>query len=120
MLQADREPNARQATDRHGRGHARSVVPVAPIGFDGWTWRLRLSWRREPHRGRRGLSRFILRWRNRRLRNLDLTVIRRRRLGFHGLRLVSGRRQEQNLRSEEHTSELQSLMRISYAVFCLK
>src|SRR3546814_2646519 len=27
---------------------------------------------------------------------------------------------ESNLRSEEHTSELQSLMRISYAVFCLK
>src|SRR3546814_7101685 len=25
-----------------------------------------------------------------------------------------------NSRSEEHTSELQSLMRISYAVFCLK
>src|SRR3546814_9565734 len=25
-----------------------------------------------------------------------------------------------NQRSEEHTSELQSLMRISYAVFCLK
>src|SRR3546814_5350111 len=34
------------------------------------------------------------------------------------------RRDEQNdrhrRRSEEHTSELQSLMRISYAVFCLK
>src|SRR3546814_1244476 len=34
------------------------------------------------------------------------------------------RLQEQSLvgaaRSEEHTSELQSLMRISYAVFCLK
>src|SRR3546814_3082001 len=29
-------------------------------------------------------------------------------------------RPEPNLRSEEHTSELQSLMRISYAVFCLK
>src|SRR3546814_3186075 len=28
--------------------------------------------------------------------------------------------QAQFLRSEEHTSELQSLMRISYAVFCLK
>src|SRR3546814_6113561 len=28
--------------------------------------------------------------------------------------------QEESLRSEEHTSELQSLMRISYAVFCLK
>src|SRR3546814_7131804 len=26
----------------------------------------------------------------------------------------------QHVRSEEHTSELQSLMRISYAVFCLK
>src|SRR3546814_5804751 len=26
----------------------------------------------------------------------------------------------QHTRSEEHTSELQSLMRISYAVFCLK
>src|SRR3546814_8191083 len=30
---------------------------------------------------------------------------------------ISSRHQ---LRSEEHTSELQSLMRISYAVFCLK
>src|SRR3546814_7018077 len=28
--------------------------------------------------------------------------------------------QEMRHRSEEHTSELQSLMRISYAVFCLK
>src|SRR3546814_9526925 len=30
------------------------------------------------------------------------------------------RRRRVPLRSEEHTSELQSLMRISYAVFCLK
>src|SRR3546814_10621853 len=30
------------------------------------------------------------------------------------------RRQQEIVRSEEHTSELQSLMRISYAVFCLK
>src|SRR3546814_9500596 len=29
-------------------------------------------------------------------------------------------RVEESSRSEEHTSELQSLMRISYAVFCLK
>src|SRR3546814_2820545 len=29
-------------------------------------------------------------------------------------------RTDQRGRSEEHTSELQSLMRISYAVFCLK
>src|SRR3546814_1066865 len=27
---------------------------------------------------------------------------------------------EERMRTEEHTSELQSLMRISYAVFCLK
>src|SRR3546814_6511592 len=31
-----------------------------------------------------------------------------------------GLRNTPHLRSEEHTSELQSLMRISYAVFCLK
>src|SRR3546814_7835593 len=29
-------------------------------------------------------------------------------------------RTQRDARSEEHTSELQSLMRISYAVFCLK
>src|SRR3546814_7653367 len=34
--------------------------------------------------------------------------------GVRHARLLGGRR------SEEHTSELQSLMRISYAVFCLK
>src|SRR3546814_6478108 len=33
---------------------------------------------------------------------------------------ASGNRDERVFRSEEHTSELQSLMRISYAVFCLK
>src|SRR3546814_8405647 len=39
-------------------------------------------------------------------------------------RLGRGRRLgpdlDRSIRSEEHTSELQSLMRISYAVFCLK
>src|SRR3546814_3023183 len=33
---------------------------------------------------------------------------------------ATGSRNAVDLRSEEHTSELQSLMRISYAVFCLK
>src|SRR3546814_2397931 len=33
---------------------------------------------------------------------------------------LAGRSKRSWLRSEEHTSELQSLMRISYAVFCLK
>src|SRR3546814_10015256 len=46
---------------------------------------------------------------------LDLVVdlLQRPGGGQHVLRVVAGR-------SEEHTSELQSLMRISYAVFCLK
>src|SRR3546814_6607012 len=47
----------------------------------------------------------------------------------HVFRLLDARRTKPNVvllenvafaRSEEHTSELQSLMRISYAVFCLK
>src|SRR3546814_1134471 len=38
-------------------------------------------------------------------------------VGFGGLYGIAPR---QLVRSEEHTSELQSLMRISYAVFCLK
>src|SRR3546814_7482048 len=33
---------------------------------------------------------------------------------------IAGHRRPAKRRSEEHTSELQSLMRISYAVFCLK
>src|SRR3546814_1356581 len=35
-------------------------------------------------------------------------------------RAAGGPRDRPPLRSEEHTSELQSLMRISYSVFCLK
>src|SRR3546814_4387624 len=34
--------------------------------------------------------------------------------------VISAASHQDRLRSEEHTSELQSLMRISYAVFCLK
>src|SRR3546814_10467831 len=41
---------------------------------------------------------------------------RRRRERQH----MSRERESPTERSEEHTSELQSLMRISYAVFCLK
>src|SRR3546814_8104230 len=36
------------------------------------------------------------------------------------LEITAGAAHKTRLRSEEHTSELQSLMRISYAVFCLK
>src|SRR3546814_3698000 len=44
----------------------------------------------------------------------DAGGLRRRRRGQEGHALRRARR------SEEHTSELQALMRISYAVFCLK
>src|SRR3546814_8008468 len=52
---------------------------------------------------------------------LDLLARRHHQVGelvddHHDLR----QHVEIQLRSEEHTSELQSLMRISYAVFCLK
>src|SRR3546814_4153118 len=60
---------------------------------------------------------------------LTLTIIHSSRTtdGFRPIRIVVDggtlqARIEQlvSVRSEEHTSELQSLMRISYAVFCLK
>src|SRR3546814_8950887 len=56
-------------------------------------------------------------------------VERQRKLGAHDDRETARQHEEQkgrryiidaDIRSEEHTSELQSLMRISYAVFCLK
>src|SRR3546814_5762468 len=42
------------------------------------------------------------------------------RRGWQGWRRAGIRFSSAESRSEEHTSELQSLMRISYAVFCLK
>src|SRR3546814_10192275 len=53
------------------------------------------------------------------LYELKDTMIEGRKLKLRGL--VESAVNVVNLyRSEEHTSELQSLMRISYAVFCLK
>src|SRR3546814_5317837 len=52
--------------------------------------------------------------------NIDVTVIKD---GWHGdtsRMYYAGEPSVMARRSEEHTSELQSLMRISYAVFCLK
>src|SRR3546814_7832812 len=45
---------------------------------------------------------------------------RARRHRAEMVRRVVGADEGNEVRSEEHTSELQSLMRISYAVFCLK
>src|SRR3546814_4375627 len=58
----------------------------------------------------------IAKWRNltpKERKQLDGTMSGDMREGPVTIRL-------RDLRSEEHTSELQSLMRISYAVFCLK
>src|SRR3546814_2581291 len=49
----------------------------------------------------------------RRVARADMAVGEGRGIEFGGLAGFA-------IRSEEHTSELQSLMRISYAVFCLK
>src|SRR3546814_4748905 len=63
---------------------------------------------------------------------LEIAQLHRAGMGvgetIHGQRLqalgleagIEREQHEQRRRSEEHTSELQSLMRISYAVFCLK
>src|SRR3546814_3098732 len=66
----------------------------------------------------------LLRFRRTDLRSPD---VRHRYVGDAGLWLPAvhtglcrTRLRHIALRSEEHTSELQSLMRISYAVFCLK
>src|SRR3546814_4032639 len=47
---------------------------------------------------------------------VELRGVARKRIQRAGFEL----RAQRGRRSEEHTSELQSLMRISYAVFCLK
>src|SRR3546814_4470132 len=46
--------------------------------------------------------------------------LRRRRAARRVRQVLRRLRRHRPCRSEEHTSELQSLMRISYAVFCLK
>src|SRR3546814_10519111 len=53
---------------------------------------------------------------------LDQRARRQAHIVKHPARLTGGVRVRKpiRIRSEEHTSELQSLMRISYAVFCLK
>src|SRR3546814_2921545 len=51
---------------------------------------------------------------------LKLVAIFQQVFGIPGIGFLQGLGAGIEIRSEEHTSELQSLMRISYAVFCLK
>src|SRR3546814_8117512 len=64
-----------------------------------------------------GMARLFGSWRRRRDLSLPLDTSTSG-ITRHKLRPAATSRPL--LRSEEHTSELQSLMRISYAVFCLK
>src|SRR3546814_8984910 len=70
-----------------------------------------------PHRGRRETLGSIARSLLHSLRGIRRDG--RGRYRDHDHRASDGERTARK-RSEEHTSELQSLMRISYAVFCLK
>src|SRR3546814_7836454 len=70
--------------------------------------------RQWPHHPRRPEGRDDAHAERRRNRRRALRLDRRQACEVERDRLCQGRR------SEEHTSELQSLMRISYAVFCLK
>src|SRR3546814_3341278 len=50
----------------------------------------------------------------------DHPMTKRPAIGFDATATIKRSDFDVAMRSEEHTSELQSLMRISYAVFCLK
>src|SRR3546814_5519136 len=50
----------------------------------------------------------------------DATLASKRTVISRSITVVGAACAARVVRSEEHTSELQSLMRISYAVFCLK
>src|SRR3546814_7729222 len=77
---------------------------------------------------RQGGDTIPLRWKQPRHRHPPLVVLcdisgsmsRYSRMLLHFMHAVTNDRDRVHSRSEEHTSELQSLMRISYAVFCLK
>src|SRR3546814_2614752 len=72
---------------------------------------------RSPHADRATPAR--LQW-NQALRNQNWGLSCRLRICAAAQEICCKNRGRSATRSEEHTSELQSLMRISYAVFCLK
>src|SRR3546814_2078187 len=75
---------------------------AAPMKFSATSWREH-SWGIEPSPGQSGLG------------SSRLSLFARSDAPFNWARILAF-----TFRSEEHTSELQSLMRISYAVFLLK
>src|SRR3546814_6016593 len=85
-----------------------------------WIDRRSIRTRRNPLRCSAGRDRERLRAA---CRASGCKVVRSSKFTCRSMRVTGGRDQAATapaFRSEEHTSELQSLMRISYAVFCLK
>src|SRR3546814_3877793 len=116
------------ASGKSGLGTAFHDGGVAPVGESDLA-DLRDSFHFDPARAeiRLGKRRMLL------VDDIVLGQLRRelvRALGYESARMlmsrlgygtgVAGAQLAQELRSEEHTSELQSLMRISYAVFWLQ
>src|SRR3546814_2521373 len=107
---ADRAPDRRG--HRHhdqegGRLVTRDILTIADLDSGGLNAILDLSTRADPGRPLAGKGvALVFQKPSARTRNsMEMATVQ---LGGHPVR------------SEEHTSELQSLMRISYAVFCLK
>src|SRR3546814_1286052 len=71
---------------------------------------------RPSSRARLGWNKREVRWDNERSSARNGEFVRSVPVEYTPARTTGGKAE----RSEEHTSELQSLMRISYAVFCLK
>src|SRR3546814_7362390 len=100
----------RATTEIYTYGHTLSLHDALPI-----------CWRKDPAAPLRGLAMGLsprARAASFRRSNASFGITTSPRTS--STRGASPRRRRGMLRSEEHTSELQSLMRISYAVFCLK
>src|SRR3546814_6024180 len=124
------EPHMAQAADPHDPHFlAGSGVPVTERRPHG-------DARAQKRRNGRQVFRLVIDAKDEVLADNDMVRIAavgwKARLGLHAhigarqpvlavlLKPFAARRAMPAARSEEHTSELQSLMRISYAVFCLK
>src|SRR3546814_2260301 len=82
------------------------------IKIDGWAIENRV-YAEDPYRGFLPSTGRLVRYRT------PIPAWEGEKRGVDGVRVDAGV-EEGGERSEEHTSELQSLMRLSYAVFCLK
>src|SRR3546814_2213911 len=102
--QQHRDPEHWSADARPSGSHPRSGAPRLDAG------RISYAWPSKSARGRNHISVIRL--------SYVMTPTDEALLSL--LRLLKQQDYRFVTRSEEHTSELQSLMRISYAVFCLK